>query len=126
MKCLVAFAFMACDFSTGIIKAFKRKEFTSSVMREGLFNKSAMIFLIFIAMGLDYAQKIIDLGFSVPLGTSCCTYIIFMETLSTIENIGGINNKLIPKNIEDMFLKLNENEILGDLLESEGTNENNK
>ena len=106
--CAVAFAFIVLDFITGIVYALSKKQFKSSVMREGLWHKLASIIGIVIGIGLDYAQSIADLGFSIPAMNSICVYIILMECGSIIENIGKINSKILPKSITSLFKSLNE------------------
>lgn len=105
---MVALGFIAFDLFTGVIKAFKEKTYTSSLMREGLFHKAGSILLIILALLADYAQTFIDLGLTVPLTIAVCTYIILMEIGSSIENIGRINPALIPEKIKPYFSKLSE------------------
>lgn len=112
MKYLVAITmgFILFDLITGVIKAFKEKTYTSSLMREGLFHKAGSILLIMLAILADYAQTFVDLGLTVPLTIAVCTYVILMEVGSSIENIGKINPALIPEKIKPYFSKLSEGE----------------
>lgn len=117
-------AFILVDLLSGSFNAFKNGEFTSSSMRDGLFHKSSEIFILVIALLLDYTQTVIDLGFTIPLTSGAETYIIFMETCSTIENVGSINPKFVPKKIRSLFFKLNSNELLQEILEESEDNHN--
>lgn len=108
MKLLITFTFTIFDFITGLIKAFKQKEYTSSVMREGLFHKVGEWLLIMAGLLADYTQKYIDIGITIPVTTTICAYIILMEIGSIIENIGKINPALIPEKIKPFFHKLKE------------------
>lgn len=107
---IITGAFILLDFITGIIKAFKNKEFTSSVMREGLFHKAGSIVVIVFGVLVDYAQGFMDLGITIPLASTLCVYISLMEIGSIIENICIINPAIIPTKLQDYFQKLgNEN-----------------
>lgn len=108
MKLLITFGFTIFDFITGIIKAFKEKEFTSSIMREGLYHKVGEWLLIMAGLLADYTQKYIDIGIAIPVTTTICAYIIIMELGSIVENIGKINPQLIPEKIKPFFHKLKE------------------
>lgn len=100
--------FILLDMVTGMIKAFKEKAFTSSVMREGLFHKCGSILTIVFGVLVDYAQKYVDLGVNLPIAISLCAYIILMECGSIAENVGKINPKLVPEKIKPYFSKLSE------------------
>ena len=102
--------FILLDMITGLIKAFKEKAYTSSIMREGLFHKCGSILLIIFGVLVDYAQTYIDLGVTVPVALAICTYIILMEVGSIIENVGKINPQIIPNKIKPYFSKLSDKE----------------
>lgn len=99
-------AFIILDFITGVIKAFKKKEFTSSMMREGLFHKIGSIVVIVFAGLVDYAQGFMDLGITIPLTSTVCVYITLMEIGSIIENVCIINPSIIPSKLQTYFQKL--------------------
>lgn len=103
---IITGAFILLDFITGIIKAFKNKEFTSSVMREGLFHKFGSIVVIVFGALVDYAQGFMDLGVSIPLASTICIYISLMEIGSIIENVCIINPSFIPSKLQGYFQKL--------------------
>lgn len=105
----LTFGFIVLDFLTGIVKAVAKKEYSSSIMREGLVHKSGAILCVGLGALCEYAVKYIDLGVNVPIASAICTYIILMEIGSVIENIGIINPSIIPKDIKKFFIKLNEN-----------------
>lgn len=100
--------FIFLDLVTGMIKAFKEKSFTSSIMREGLFHKCGSILLVIFGVAVDYAQTMIDIGVSVPIANAICAYIVAMEIGSIIENIGKINPQIVPEKIKKHFTKLSE------------------
>lgn len=103
---LTVASFIGLDFVTGLVKAFKEKNYTSKVMREGLFHKCGSILCIGFGVLVDYAQMYLDLGVAVPVATAICTYISLMECGSIIENIGAINPQIIPEKIKECFSKL--------------------
>ena len=104
---LITGAFILLDFITGIIKAFKKKQFTSSVMRQGLFHKAGSVLVVMFGALVDYAQAYIDLGVSLPVATTICIYICLMEIGSIIENVCVINPRIMPNKLQSYFQKLN-------------------
>lgn len=108
MTYLITGAFMLMDIITGLIKAFKEKQYTSSIMREGLYHKCCYILCIMLAFLVDYAQTFIDLGVDIPMTIPICTYIILNEIGSIIENLASINPELLPEKIKSYFSKLAE------------------
>ena len=108
MNIVVTLSFMLLDILTGLVKAFKTKSFTSSVMKEGLFSKLGSIILILLGVLGEWSIKYVDLGITVPLITAFCSYICLMELGSIIENLGTINPLLVPTTIKKYFTKLKE------------------
>ncbi len=108
---IFAGCFILLDLLTGIIKAFKNKEFCSSVMREGLFHKAGLIVVIALASLIDYAQAYIDLGIAISLTVPACVYVSLMEIGSIIENLYLINPSIIPKKVQEFFKKINEHKL---------------
>ena len=88
-------AFMMVDVFTGILKAVKNKELSSTRAREGIYKKAS--FILFIAFGYlaDYAIDYVDLGFNFPAAATICTLIILTEAISVLENLGQINPDLV-------------------------------
>lgn len=105
---LIVGLFIVLDMATGLIKAFKQKSYTSTIMREGLFHKCGSILCVVFGALVDYAQTIVDIGVIIPVGVSLCTYIIVMETGSVIENLCAINPQILPEKIKIFFSKLQE------------------
>lgn len=106
MVYIVTFVFILLDMATGIIKAFKEKNYTSSIMREGLFHKCGSILCVALGVLVDYAQVFIDLGFNVKTVIPICGYICLMEVGSIIENVGAINPQLFGDKMRSYFQKL--------------------
>lgn len=103
-------AFILMDMLTGIIKAVMMKDFTSSIMREGLFHKTGSVICVAFGVLVDCAQTVIDLGVSVPVASTICAYIIIMEIGSIIENICMINPDIMPDKLKSYFSKLSNKE----------------
>lgn len=103
---LLTFGFIILDMITGLVKAFKEKNYTSSIMREGLFHKCGSIICIVFGILVDYAQTFIDIGVSVPVALTICGYIILMEIGSIIENVCIINPQIMPDKLKSYFIKL--------------------
>ena len=103
---LITTAFILLDLVTGLIKAFKQKEYSSSVMREGLFHKIGSGICVGLGLLGDFAQKYIDIGVEIPLTVTICAYIILMEVGSIIENACIINPNLMNSKLKSFFKKL--------------------
>ena len=103
---LIVALFIVLDMVTGLIKAFKEKKYTSSVMREGLFHKCGSILCVAFGVLVDYTQTLVDIGVPVPVALSICVYIILMEIGSIIENVCAINPNILPEKIKSFFAKL--------------------
>lgn len=101
--------FIVLDMLTGLVKAFKEKAYTSSVMREGLFHKCGSILCVVFGVLIDYAQGFLDLGSNVPVAGSVCAYIVLMEIGSIIENVCAINPEIMPDKLKQYFTKLSDN-----------------
>lgn len=90
-------AMMGIDIVTGVINAWKQKDFQSTKMRAGLAKKAGELLIIVIGvlftygMGVpDYIIKFISL------------YIIVMELMSIVENLDKLGVPL-PKPIKDVI-----------------------
>lgn len=108
MVYVVTTGFILFDFLTGFVRSLAKKEFNSTIMRQGLYHKGGLILLIAFGVLVDYAQTLIDLGVTVPIAIAICGYIILMEIGSIIENLGQINPQIIPDKIKSYFKKLSE------------------
>lgn len=108
MVYLITAGFIAFDMATGIVKAFKEKSYTSSVMREGLFHKCGSILCVVFGVLVDYAQRFLEIGVSIPVATSICAYIVLMEIGSIIENVCAINPEIAPEKLKAYFTKLSD------------------
>ena len=94
------------DIVTGIIKAIKNKKFDSSKMRKGGINKICEVLVLILGLLLKEALPHFKITLNFDVLFVICSYIFFMEIVSIIENIGEINDKLIPPKIKETFKKL--------------------
>lgn len=106
MAYVICGVFILFDFITGLLKAFKKKEYTSTVMREGLYHKIGSILVVAFGCLVDYGQQFIDIGIHLPISLTVCAYIIIMEIGSIIENICLINPKIMSDKLKSYFKKL--------------------
>lgn len=106
MVYLITALFVVLDMVTGLVKAFKEKNYTSSIMREGLFHKCGSALCVVFGVLVDYAQTFIDLGQDIPIAIPICGYIILMEIGSIIENVCTINPDIMPDKLKAYFSKL--------------------
>ena len=103
---IVTACFILLDLVTGLIKAFKEKNYSSTVMREGLYHKTGSILCVVFGILVDYAQTLIDIGVSIPVAISVCAYIVLMEIGSIIENVCSINPEIMPNKLQSFFSKI--------------------
>ena len=106
IKIAIVFAFIALDFVSGMIEAFKTKDFDSSIMRDGLVNKMGELLILVLAELAEKALPYFDISIGKPIFNGICTYIILMEIGSVIENVGNINKAIIPAKIRKFFKKI--------------------
>ena len=95
---IIVLAAIAADIFTGLIAALYKREFASSVMREGLFHKVGEICAVALLYGIEWAQPIINIDTGFPLFAAGCGYLVLMELGSIVENISkftpGLDNIL--------------------------------
>lgn len=97
---------IALDVITGIIKSIKNKKFESSKIRKGGLNKICEIIILILGLILKNALPHFKVVLNFDVLFVISSYIFFMEIVSIIENIGEINDKLIPPKIKNTFKKL--------------------
>lgn len=99
---------IALDYVTGLMKAFATRTVSSSKMRAGLYHKAGYAVVIALAFLLEHGQQYVNLGFTVPLITPVCLYIIFAEVVSVLENAVVLNPELVHSGIFKVFLNSND------------------
>ena len=95
---IIVLVAIAADIVTGLIAALYKREFASSVMREGLFHKVGEVCAVALLYGMEWAQPIIGIDTGLPLFTAGCGYLVLMELGSVLENLSkftpGLDNIL--------------------------------
>ena len=87
--------FMVVDVLTGVLKALKNKELSSTKASEGMYKKAS--FILFVGFGYlaDFAMENVEMGFKFPAAVTISTLIILTEAISVLENLGSINPDLV-------------------------------
>lgn len=103
IMCPVAFCLL--DVLTGYAAAMRNGTLNSSVMRKGLWNKTAEILAILAAvltqMGVYvYGNSFLDVQLDVPIITIICGCLSLYELTSVVENLGKMN-----KDIAEILIK---------------------
>lgn len=99
---VIACVFMVLDLISGFCAAVKNHEVQSSKMKQGLWHKCGFLLAIVFGIMCEYAMSYVDLGFTMPIQIAVCTFIICIEIMSIIENLG----KLSPELAGSEFLKI--------------------
>lgn len=102
---LVLFIFITLDVVSGLIKAFYKKEYNSSIMREGAYHKFCEIFIVLLCVLSDMFLSYVNVDIGVALVPIVLAYFVVMEICSVIENIGAINPQAVAP-ISKFFEKL--------------------
>lgn len=95
--------FIILDIITGFSQAVRNKTVDSTIMRLGLWHKSAYVLAIVLALLCEYATLYLNLGFTLPITTPVCAFICATEIVSIIENLGKINPELLDNGFLDFF-----------------------
>ena len=95
--------FIILDVVSGFSQACVNKTVDSSIMRQGLWHKSAYVLTIFVALLCEYSTIYMDLGFTVPLTVPVCIFICTTELVSILENIARINPDIAGSKLFDYF-----------------------
>lgn len=83
-----ALVMMLFDVVSGFVGALVRGSVSSTKMREGIGHKAMLILLVVLAIFVQtFTLHIGDMGWTIPLITPVCVYIIVMEVASVVENV---------------------------------------
>lgn len=102
---LVVIVFIAFDVILGTVKAWSKKELSSSIARQGVMHKMGFLAAMLLCSIIDIAQNVADFGYSVPTTLLCAVMIVACEIMSICEHIAEMNPDI---NLE--FLKKHESE----------------
>ena len=87
LVCGIVLAFILGDLLTGLLAALKNKQFKSTIMREGLFNKVGELAALGLAVMCDKFAPIVNIELPVDLIVITASYLSLMEIGSILENI---------------------------------------
>lgn len=104
---VIVFVFIVFDIVTGLIASLKDGEYKSSVMKSGLWSKSAEIIAMLLGTACEYCFPLIGVTVTVPIVTAIATYLVLMELGSVIENLTKISPEL--KNVLGKYLGIYKN-----------------
>lgn len=99
--------FILLDIISGVAAAAKNGELQSAIMRQGLYHKCGEILLMILAVAGEYLTMLTGIETIVPpeIFNAVAVYIIAMEIVSILENIGKLNNDLDIKYLSKLFGK---------------------
>ena len=100
---VVTIILILLDIISGLVSAFKNKEYKSTKMREGLYHKSGLMLCMILGAVLNHSQGHLGLGVDLPIAEAFCIYISTMEISSIIENLCKINPEIMPDKIRSLF-----------------------
>lgn len=96
-------AFIALDVITGLVKAVKAHEVSSTKMKDGLFHKCGFLLAMVLGAACEFAMSEIDLGFTLPIMPAICGFIILTELASILENLCQITPELSENRFMQIF-----------------------
>lgn len=80
---------MCADVLVGFIVAAINNDLSSTKMRKGLLHKVLMLILIAVCLAIELAiGHTVQLPYDIPTCEVVCGYIVIMELISVLENIG--------------------------------------
>lgn len=96
--------FMLLDIVSGFMGALKNRCVNSSKMRDGIFNKAALLIVVFVAWLVEFTVRHVPgLGFDMPLLIPVCVIVILMEVASVMENVAKISPTLAGSRLLKFF-----------------------
>lgn len=111
---VLVMAFILVDVISGVLAAVKEKNLSSTVMREGLLRKAALVLILVAATLIDLGQGVLDLGFNVPFVPLAAAYIALMEILSIFENACKMNDQLAESKLGKLIRATLDEKLNGD------------
>lgn len=85
----LACVMMLADILVGFVTAAINNEISSTKMRQGLLHKVLMLVLIIVCLAIELAiGHTVELPYDIPTCEVVCGYIVVMELMSVLENIG--------------------------------------
>ena len=110
---IVCCLFMVLDIVTGFIGAVVNNCVDSKKMKAGLWHKCGFLLAIIFGILCEWASSFMDLGFSLPVQTAVCGFIVFIEIVSNLENLCKISPELAASNFVKIFASQKIDEVVG-------------
>lgn len=111
---VIVMAFIVIDVVSGVLAAVYEKNLSSTIMREGLLRKAALVLILVVATLIDLGQGVLDLGFNVPFVPLVSAYIALMEILSIFENACKLNDDLAESKLGRLIRSVVDEKLNGD------------
>lgn len=104
---IAVLAFILLDIVSGVLAAAKDGNLQSSIMRQGLYHKCGELMLVTLAIAAQYLIAVNGFADFVPpqVFTAVSVYVVAMELVSILENIGKMNPDFDINAISKLFGK---------------------
>lgn len=103
---LAVFSGIIIDVITGVIFAILTKSLNSTKMRQGGLHKIAEVIAVIFSAYAEYSMDMLDINVGFSIFKIVCAYLIVMECISIIENLGKMNPNVLPQKISKFFEKI--------------------
>lgn len=103
---LAVFSGIIIDVVTGVIFAVLTKSLNSTKMRQGGMHKIAEVIAVIFSAYAERSMAMLEINVGFSIFKVICTYLIVMECISIIENLGKMNPNVFPKKISKFFEKI--------------------
>lgn len=103
---LAVFSGIIIDVITGVIFAILTKSLNSTKMRQGGMHKIAEVIAVIFSAYAEHAMDMLNINVGFSIFKIVCAYLIIMECISIIENLGKMNPNVFPKKISKFFEKI--------------------
>lgn len=107
---IVALILMVLDIVTGICKAVKEGNVSSTKLKKGLWNKAGFVGAILLSIICEEIVANFDIDLDIPLCGAVCIYICITEIISIVENLCEISPQL-EKLFKNILAKKDEADI---------------
>lgn len=94
---LAVFSGIIIDVVTGVIFAILTKSLNSTKMRQGGLHKIAEVMAVIFSAYAEHSMDMLDINVGFSVFKIVCSYLIIMECISIIENLGKMNPNVFPK-----------------------------
>lgn len=103
---LAVFSGIIIDVITGVIFAILTKSLNSIKMRQGGLHKITEVIAVIFSAYAEHSMDMLNINVGFSIFKIVCSYLIIMECISIIENLGKMNPNVFPKKISKFFEKI--------------------